>query len=83
MGLNLGVCVCVHARVHMHVLTCFSRVLLLATPWTVAYQAPPHGILQARILEWVATPSSRGSSPPRDGALVSHVSRIGRQVLYH
>ena len=25
-----------------------------------------HGILQARILEWVAMPSSRGSSPPRD-----------------
>ena len=25
-----------------------------------------HGILQARILEWVATPSSRGSSGPRD-----------------
>ena len=26
-----------------------------------------HGILQARILEWVAVSSSRGSSPPRDG----------------
>ena len=25
-----------------------------------------HGILQARILEWVAMPSSRGSSSPRD-----------------
>ena len=25
-----------------------------------------HGILQARILEWIATPSSRGSSQPRD-----------------
>ena len=25
-----------------------------------------HGILQARILEWVAFPLSRGSSPPRD-----------------
>ena len=25
-----------------------------------------HGILQARILEWVSMPSSRGSSPPRD-----------------
>ena len=25
-----------------------------------------HGILQARILEWVAIPSSRGSSQPRD-----------------
>ena len=26
-----------------------------------------HGILQARMLEWVAMPSSRGSSRPRDG----------------
>ena len=35
-----------------------SRVQLFATPWTAAYQAPPsesrHGILQARVLEWVA-----------------------------
>ena len=29
------------------------------------------GILQARILEWVAMPSSRGSSQPRDQAHVS------------
>ena len=36
------------------------------TPWTVAHQAPlSHGILQARILEWVAIPFSRGSSSPR------------------
>ena len=32
-----------------------------------------HGILQVRILEWVAMPSSRGSSQPRDQ---NHVSRI-------
>ena len=30
-----------------------------------------HGILQARILEWVAIPSSRGSSWPRDQTQVS------------
>ena len=30
-----------------------------------------HAILQARILEWVAMPSSRGFSQPRDGTLVS------------
>jgi len=29
-----------------------------------------HRILQARILEWVAMPSSRGSSRPRDGTQV-------------
>ena len=41
------------------------------------------GILQTRILEWIAVPSSRGYSWPRDGALVSRVSWTGRQVLYH
>ena len=30
-----------------------------------------HGILQTRILEWVAMPSSRGSSQPRDRTCVS------------
>ena len=33
--------------------------------------ASVRGILQARILEWVAVPSSRGSSPPRDWTRVS------------
>ena len=37
-----------------------------------------HGMLQARILEWVAMPSSRGSSHPRDQTCVSYVSCIGR-----
>ena len=32
-----------------------------------------HGILQARILEWVATPSSMGSSQPKDQTCVSSV----------
>ena len=42
-----------------------------------------HGIHQARTLEWVAMPSSKGSSWPRHGTCVSYVSCIGRQVLYH
>ena len=33
-----------------------------------------HGILQARILEWVAFPFSRGSSQPRDRAQVSRIA---------
>ena len=41
------------------------------------------GILQARILEWVAISSSRGSSRPRDRTRASCVSCIGRQILYH
>ena len=42
-----------------------------------------HGILQARILEWVAMLSSRRSSQPRDQTQVSYISCTGRQVLYH
>ena len=38
------------------------------------------GILQARILEWVAI-SSRGSSRLRDRTGISHVSCIGRRIL--
>ena len=33
-----------------------------------------HGIFQARILEWVAFPFSRGSSQPRDPTQVSHIA---------
>ena len=33
-----------------------------------------HGILQARILEWVAVPFSRGSSQPRDRTQVSRIT---------
>ena len=36
-----------------------------------------HGILQARILEWVAISFSRGSSWPRDQTQVSHI--VGRR----
>ena len=35
-----------------------------------------HGILQARILEWVAMPSSRASSQSRDQMQVSHITGV-------
>ena len=38
-----------------------------------------HGTSKARILEWVATPSFRGSSWTRDRTYISY---IGRQILY-
>ena len=57
------------------VLSRFSRVQLFATLWTVAHQAPlSMGILQARLLEWVAIPFSRGSSQLRDQTQVSQVA---------
>ena len=55
-----------------------SHVRLFATPTACS---PPdssvHGILQARMLEWVAMPSSRGSSCPKDWTQVSCVSCVG------
>ena len=41
-----------------------------------------YGILQARILEWVAISFSRGSFWPRDRTHVSHVSCVGSWVLF-
>ena len=50
-----SVCVCVLCH--------FSHVQLFATLWTVVLQTPlSMEILQARILEWVAMLSSKGSS---------------------
>ena len=58
-------------------------VLFLCNPTNCS---PPgssvHGILQARISEWVAMPFSRGSSCSRDRTQVSYVSCMGRWILY-
>ena len=62
----------------------FSLVLFFCDP--MDYSLPGssvHGILQPRILEWVAMPSSRGSSRPKDWTHISCISCIGRRVLYH
>ena len=71
------VCVCVCACTRMCML---SRVWL----WAPVDCSPPgssaHGIFPARILEWGAMSSSRGSSQPREW---NRVSCIGRWVLHH
>ena len=64
-------CVCIHVP-------SLSCVLLFEAPWTVGSSV--HGIFQIRILEWVAISLSSGSSQPRDW---THISSIGRQILYH
>ena len=52
-----------------------SSVQLFMTPWTVPHQAPlSMGILQARTLAWVAMPSSRECSQPRDRTQVSCIA---------
>ena len=59
---NLMSCVCVRA--------CVSRSVVYTTLCKPMDCSPPgsfvHGILQARILDWVNIPFSRGSSRPRD-----------------
>ena len=50
------------------------------TPSTKSPGSSVHGIFQARTLDWVAISSSRESSWPKDGILVS---LIGRRILYH
>ena len=52
-----------------------SHVRLFGTPQSRAHQAPlAMGILQARILEWVAISFSRGSSWPRNWTQVSCIA---------
>ena len=50
------------------------------TDCRLLWPASVHGILLARILEWVAIPFSRGIFPTRDW---THISCTGRQILYH
>ena len=58
--------------------------LTLCDPMDCSPSGPSiHGILQARILEWVAVPFSRGSFRPRDQTCISLYPAFGRQVLYH
>ena len=63
---------------------CAPAHLTLCDPMDCSLPGSPvHWILQEGILEWVAMPSSRASSRPRDWTCVSYVSCIGRWVLYH
>ena len=86
-----GVCVCLVSGIQLFgpqgcVCVCVSGQLP-PTVWDpMGYTLPGSSlleILQARILEWVAMPSSRGSSQPRDQTQLSCIFCIGRLVLYH
>ena len=63
------------------VYTCILNHVWVCNPMDCS---PPisfvHGVFQIRILEWVPISFYRGSSQPRDW---THVSCIGRQILYH
>ena len=70
----LCVCLCMGAHVCSVTKSCLTLCNLMDFS-----QAPVHRIFQVRILEWVAISFSRRYSRPRDG---THVSCIGRQILY-
>ena len=74
---GMCVCVCVHAKSLQSCLT-FCVPMDCSLPGSSV-----QGILQARMLEWVAMPSSRVSSQSRDQTQVSYISCIGRWVLYY
>ena len=71
---------CIHCSMllgcRMCMLRHFSRVWLCDPMNCGLPGSSVCGILQARILEWVAMPSSRGSSPPMDPTHVYYVSCI-------
>ena len=52
----------------------FLRVAWLCSTLCDLMDYIVHGILQARILKWVALPFSRGSTEPRDRTKVSHIA---------
>ena len=60
----------------------FSRVQLCDIMDCSLPGSSVHGVLQARMLEWVAISFSRGSSWPGNRIHVSHFCN-GRQALYH
>ena len=72
------------------VLNCSAESESFATPWTIACQAPLSvGILQARILEGLAMPSSRGIFPtqgsnpglPRCRQILYRLSHQGSSIF--
>ena len=60
------------------IISSFSKVKVKVTQPHLTHCHPMdytvHGILQARILEWVAVPFFRGSSQPRNWTQVSHIA---------
>ena len=65
-------------------LSCFSGIHLTLCHHMdpmIAHQVPVYGILQARILEWLAILFSRVSSRPMDQPWVPYGSCTGRRLL--
>ena len=83
---GLDIYVHIHTYIYLFIYVCMS-VLCVLCCFSHVQLFEPHGlyparllcplsmgILQARILKWVAMPSSRGSFQPRDKTQVSHTA---------
>ena len=72
---NVCVCVCVCVYTYIYICSAGLVTKLCPTLYDLMNYTPPgfsaHGILQARILKWVALSFSRGSSQPRNQTRVS------------
>jgi len=69
----LAFCACMHAQLHL---------TLCDHEYYSCPGSSVHGILQARKLDWISIPFSRGSSQLWDRTRLSCISCIGRQILY-
>ena len=67
-GSNLAI---PHCR---QILYCLSHQVSLKNLFFIIWVSSVHGILQARILEWIAVPFSRGFSQPKDWTQVSRLA---------
>ena len=79
LSLSLATCFCISASIFFFPLSralCSCEVKVAQSCLTLCKPMDyiVHGILQARILEWVAFPFSRGSSQPRDQTQVSRIA---------
>ena len=90
-SLSMTISRCIHVAANAiisRIPACVLAITVVSDSWRpYGLYSPPgssvHGILQARILEWVAIPFSRGCSRPRYGTRISYISCFGRLVLYH
>ena len=67
----LQILICSRSPFMCCVCVCYVDSVVSDSKWPRGLQAPLHGILQARVLEWVAMSSSRGSPWPRDWTCIS------------
>ena len=80
----LPICFCIYLKNYLFIFGCTGSYGKVKVAQSCPTLCDPvdyivHGVLQARILEWVAFPISKESSQPRDQ---THVSRICRRILY-